>query len=285
MPFLLTFVAFTLWPVLATLSWSFTNYQIPGERLRFVGLENFRELLRDELYWRSFTNTVVFALGNTALKLPLALLLAVLLTRKWVVGRTFFRTVYFLPIVVPTAVAGLIFSLLLNPLNGAVPGVLRELGWIGFGDNPFFANRWAALGTIVVVSVWQILGQYLIYWMAALQSVPESLSEAAHIDGANFWQELLYVTLPAIKPLAVIITLLGLVNAFSVFGIVLTLTGGGPGTESYVMQLFVYNRGFTEPPFRYGYISAGALLFALLVIAVFALQALNSRRQTPTARD
>lgn len=277
-PFLLFFVAFTIWPMVASVTWSFTDFRVPGGSTTFIGLQNFRELLNDDLFKRSFVNTLIFGIGNTALKLPLALLLALLLTRKWAVGKTFFRTIYFLPIVVPTAIAGLIFAFLLHPLNGAVPNLLRDAGLISSRDNIFLGSRATAMMSIILVSVWQILGQYMIYWMAALQSVPESLTDAAQIDGATFWQELLYVTLPSIKPLAIIITFLGLVNAFGVFGIVLTLTGGGPGSQSYVTQLWVYDRAFTQMPFRYGYISAGGLLFALFVLVVFALQAVAVRR-------
>jgi ABC-type sugar transport system permease subunit len=275
--FLILFVAFTLWPIGATLYWSFTDYTEPGG-MRFTGLENFQELLRDELYWKSFANTVLFSLGSTAIKLPLGLIMAVVLTRTWLAGRDFFRTVYFLPIVVPTAIAGLIFALLLNPLNGAIPKILVDIGLVQANQNIFLASREAALLTLIGVSVWQVMGQYMIYWMAALQSVPDSIGEAAQIDGANFWQELWYITLPSIRPFAIIITFLGLVSAFGVFGLVLTLSRGGPGTESYTMQYWVYDRAFTESPFRYGYISAGGLLFALFVVALFALQPLLTKR-------
>ncbi len=99
-PFLLFFIAFTLWPIAATMSWSFTDFSVPSRGINFVGLENFKTLFQDDLYRRSFVNTLIFALGNTLLKLPLSLLLAVLLTRRWVAGRSFFRTIYFLPIVI-----------------------------------------------------------------------------------------------------------------------------------------------------------------------------------------
>jgi ABC-type sugar transport system permease subunit len=272
-PFAVFFAGFTLWPLVATLGWSFTNFEVPGEAMRFVGFQNFAELLRDELYWKSFFNTLVFVLASTALKLPLALILAVLLTRRWVVGKRLFRTVFFLPLVVPTAIAGLIFAFLLNPLNGALPDLMRDAGLIDARANPFLGDRWGAMTSIVIVAVWQILGQFVIYWMAALQSVDSSLSEAAQIDGANFWQELWLVTVPAMRTYSAIITFLGLTGAFSVFGVVLTLTSGGPGTESYVMRLFTYTRAFTELPFRYGYVSAGALLFALVILGLVIFQA------------
>lgn len=282
-PFTLFFFGFTVWPLVATLGWAFTSFEVPGEAMRFVGFANFDELLRDDLYWKSFVNTLFFVFASTAIKLPLALIIAVLLTRQWVVGKRLFRTVFFLPLVVPTAIAGLIFAFLLNPLNGALPDILRDAGLIGARDNPFLGERWAAMLSIVVVAVWQILGQFVIYWMAALQSIDSSLSEAAQIDGANFWQELWFVTVPAMRTYSAIITFLGLTGAFSVFGIVLTLTSGGPGTETYVMRLFTYTRAFTELPFRYGYVSAGALLFALVIFGLVIFQALTIRKSQESA--
>ncbi|MFN3265360.1 MAG: carbohydrate ABC transporter permease [Deinococcales bacterium] len=283
LPFALFFLGFTLWPLVATSMWAFTSFEVPGDPLRFVGFDNFSELLRDELYWKSFVNTVFFVLLSTAIKLPLALVIAVLLTRQWVVGKRLFRTVFFLPLVVPTAIAGLIFAFLLNPLNGALPNILRDFGLIGLRDNLFLGERWAAMVSIVLVAVWQILGQFVIYWMAALQSIDSSLSEAAQIDGANFWQELWLVTVPAMRTYSAIITFLGLTGAFSVFGVVLTLTSGGPGSETYVMRLFTYTRAFTELPFRYGYISAGALLFALVILGLVIFQAMTIRRSQESA--
>ena len=277
-PFLILFILFTTWPAVASISWAFTDFHVPGKAMKFIGLENFKNILQDDLFWRSFKNTILFALGNTIIKLPLSLLLALFLTRKWVWGKSFFRTIYFLPIVVPSAIVGLIFAILLHPLNGALPSILHDLGVISRRTNIFFGNYWASMITIIVVSVWQIFGKYMIYWIAALQNVPEEIQDAAKIDGAGFWQELFHVTLPSIRPIAIIITFLGLVNAFRVFGIVLTLTAGGPGTRTFVMQLWVYDRAFRQIPFQYGYVSAGGLLFALLVVIIFIIQSIAVRR-------
>ncbi|RPJ27540.1 MAG: sugar ABC transporter permease [Chloroflexi bacterium] len=197
-------------------------------------------------------------------------MVAILLTRRWLWFKNFFRTVFFMPMVIPVAMAGLIFTLLLNPLNGAVNDVLKDL--FGMAPIDFLGKPQTALLSLILISVWQIFGQYMIYWMAALQNVPEELYEAAELDGASEWQKLLFITLPVIRPVAVLITFLALVNALRVFGLVVTLTSGGPGQSTYVISYFIYNQAFREVPFRYGYASAAAVLFGILTLVAVTVQ-------------
>jgi ABC-type sugar transport system permease subunit len=132
--------------------------------------------------------------------------------------------------------------------------------------------------TLILISVWQIFGQYMIYWMAALQNVEESLYEAAEIDGANEWQKLRYVTLPMIRPIATMILFLSFVNALKVFGLIAATTAGGPGQSTYVVSYFIYNQAFRDLPFRYGYASAAAVLFGVTVLIAVTLQGYFVRR-------
>lgn len=271
LPFLLLFGAFTLWPLVATVVYSFFDWNgIDAlSAQNFSGLGNYQELLRDPLFWQSFWNTLLFALANTAIKLPLSLFLAIILTRKWLWFKRFFRTVFFVPIILPVALAGQIFTFLLNPSNGALDSLLMGIGLM---KQPLdlLGNETTALWSVVLISVWQIFGQYMLYWMAALQNVPEELYESAQIDRASAWQQFIRITLPMIAPMAVVIGLLGLVNALHVFGIVVTMTSGGPGTSSYVLSYYIYEAAFQNLPFRYGYASAAAVLFVGLA-AIFVL--------------
>ena len=186
------------------------------------------------------------------------------------------RTVFFAPLVLPVALAGLVFDFLLNS-RGAVSDVLTSVGIL---DQPFdfLGNPDSALITLILISVWQIFGQYMIYWMAALQNVPEELYEAAAIDGANEWQKLIHVTLPVIRPVATIIVFLSFVNALKVFGLVAATTEGGPGQSTYVVSYFIYNQAFRDLPFRYGYASAAAVLFGVTVLTAVAMQGYFVRR-------
>ncbi len=189
-----------------------------------------------------------------------------------------------MPIVIPVALSGLVFTYLLNPSNGALDSFLIGTGIV---KQPIdlLGQAQTALWGVVLVSVWQIFGQYMIYWMAALQSVPEELYEAADLDGCHEWQKLIRITLPLIRPVALIITLLALVNALHVFGVVVTLTEGGPGQASYVVAYFIWNQAFREAPFRYGYASAAALIFAVLAFLFVSSQGLLARRAERLRRE
>lgn len=277
LPFLVLYVGFTLWPLLATLIYSFFDWDGIRPLNQFVGLDNYARIVSDPLFWISFRNTLLFAVANTVVKLPLTLVAAVLLTRRWLWFKRLFRTVFFLPIIVPVAVSGLVFSYLLNPSNGALSSFLMSTG-LTTKPLDLLGHDSTALWAVVLISVWQVFGQYMLYWMAALQNVPEELYEAASLDGAREWQKLLHVTLPVIRPAAVIIGLLALVNALHVFGVVVTLTAGGPGRATYVVSYFIYSEAFRETPFRYGYASAAALIFAVLAFAFVTSQGYLARR-------
>lgn len=286
LPFLLLFGAFTLWPLVATIIYSFFDWNGVDalSTQNFVGLSNYQELLHDPLFWQSFWNTLIFAATNTLIKLPLSLLLAVILTRKWLWFKRFFRTLFFVPIILPVALVGQIFTFLLNPSNGALNSFLLGTGLV---KQPIdlLGNESTALWAVILISVWQIFGQYMLYWMAALQNVPEDLYEAAQIDRANAWQQFITITLPMIFPMAIVITLLGLVNSLHVFGIVVTLTSGGPGTSSYVLSYYIYQAAFQNLPFRYGYASAAAALFVVLAAVFVFIQWRLGRSTTSTTRQ
>ncbi|MFC9647464.1 MULTISPECIES: carbohydrate ABC transporter permease [unclassified Streptomyces] len=276
-PFLLLYLGFTMWPLVATVYYSFFDWSGSGPIDNFVGADNYGSILGDSLFWLAVANTLIFAVLTTAIKLPLSLVVAVLFTRKWLRGKRVFRTVFFAPLIIPVAMAGLVFTYLLNPSNGALNAILHDLG-ITDESVDFFASRWSSLLALVLISVWQVFGQYVIYWMAAIQNVPDELYEAAEIDGASEWKKLTRITLPIIKPVAVIILLLGLVNAMHVFGLVVTLTGGGPGTSSYVVSYFIYEEAFGSLPFSYGYASAAALLFSVIAFVIVMSQGFFVRR-------
>lgn len=271
LPFLILYFGFTLWPLLATIVYSFFDWNGFSDLNNFIGLENYLTIIKDRSFWLSFKNTLFFAGANTIIKLPLSLFMAILLTRKWLSFKRFFRTVFFTPLVIPVALAGMIFSLLLNPANGAVNDILKNLGIINTAID-FLGNSKNVMWSLIMVSVWQIFGQYMIYWIAALQNVPEELYEAAEIDGANEWHKLTRITLPVIKPVAVVILFLAFVNGLKVFGLVVTMTGGGPGQSSYVIPYFIYNQAFSEIPFRYGYASAAAVFFGVVILAAVTIQ-------------
>jgi ABC-type sugar transport system permease subunit len=285
LPFLLLYGAFTLWPLIATMVYSLFNWSGIGPLTAhdFVGLGNYQELLHDQLYWQSFWNTLFFAFANTIIKLPLSLLVAIILTRRWLWLKRFFRTIFFVPIILPIALAGQIFTFLLNPSNGALDSFLLKLGII---KQPIdiLGHGSSALWAVILISIWQIFGQYMLYWMAALQNIPEEFYEAAELDRASTWQQFRYITWPLLYPMAIVIALLAIVNALHIFGIIVTLTGGGPGTSTYMTSYYIYEEAFQNLPFRYGYASAIAVTFAVLAGVFVVLQSQLARDPRSTTR-
>ena len=278
-PFTILYIGFTLWPLVATFFYSFFDWNgiTPLNWDKFIGLKNYIVILRDPIFWLSYKNTLIFAFTNTIIKLPLSLLAAIVLTRKWLALKRVFRTMFFSPLVIPVAMAGLIFTILLNPSNGAVNQFLLHIGLI-HKPIDFLGHKTTAMLSLIFVSIWQIFGQYMIYWMAALQNVPEELYEAAEIDGANEWHKLIHITLPVISPIAVIILFLAFVNALRVFGLVVTMTAGGPGASTSVISYFIYKQAFSDVPYRYGYASSAAVFFGVTVLIAVMIQGYFVRR-------
>jgi ABC-type sugar transport system permease subunit len=235
----------------------------------FVGLKNYLTVYKDPIFRQSYLNSWLFTIGQSLIKLPISFLLAIILTRKWLKWRNIFRTAFFVPWLMPPSIVAMVFNYLLHPANGALNEFLLSIHLINTPIN-FFNTGWSGLTTIAFISVWQIMGQYVIFWIAALNSVPDELYEAAEIDGANEWQKLRFITLPMIAPLAIIISLLGLTWALSIFDWVQIMTSGGPGTQSYVMYYYIYMKAFAKMPMRYGIASAAGFLFGVTVLALFA---------------
>lgn len=274
LPFVIIFGALTVWPIIRTVQFSLFNYNGIGSVTdsTFVGLENYKTVINDHVFQQSYVNSWLFTIGQSLLKLPISFLLAILLTRKWLKWRTFFRTAFFLPWLMPPSIVAMVFNYLLNPANGAVNQFLLNFHLIQTPID-FFKTGWSGLATIAVISTWQILGQYIIFWMAALQSIPDELYEAAEVDGATEGQKMRYITLPLVAPMGIIISLLGLTWALGIFDWVQILTAGGPGTQSYTMYFYVFMKSFARMPMRYGIASAAGFLFGITVLVLFAFNA------------
>ncbi|HEY4189941.1 MAG TPA: sugar ABC transporter permease, partial [Candidatus Limnocylindrales bacterium] len=194
-PWLVGFFVFTLYPALASLYYSFTNFKIL-QSPRWVGLDNYSNLLRDPVFWKSIGNTLYLTLVGVPLAVGVALGIALLLNNRAVRGLGVFRTIFYLPVVIPAVAASLLFVFLLNPSNGLVN---QSLGFFGIdGPGWFFDPSWAKNGLILLL-VWAA-GDVVIIYLSALQGVSRTLYEAAEVDGAGPWVKLRHVTIPMISP-------------------------------------------------------------------------------------
>ncbi|WP_220448029.1 carbohydrate ABC transporter permease [Nonomuraea diastatica] len=278
-PMLALFLVFELWPIVATVFYSFYNWDGFGPLTDFVGWDNYVEAIGDPAFGQSFRNTFAFTAAALLIQLPLALGLAMVLNNRALGGRNVYRMLFFLPVVSTTAVVGVVFLILLSPVDGPVNAALTEPGVV---DEPinFLGSESLALPTVIAVDLWKVFGVTLVYWLAALQTVPRELLEAAKVDGASRWASFRHVTVPTLIPLGVVIVLLTTIQSFNAFDIVQTMTAGGPGGASEIVQTYIYRTAFDPAQFapRYGFASAIALMFGVVVALAAALQYLISRR-------
>ncbi|MFC7625180.1 carbohydrate ABC transporter permease [Microlunatus sp. GCM10028923] len=275
LPTALGYGAYTVYPLVA--SWWYAFLDWPGFALRgtFIGLGNFERLLADDLFWSAFRNSLVFMIIGVPLRVGGALLLALVLNSRRTPFRGFFRTLIFLPVVTTGAIIGVVFTLILDA-GGPVNLALVRMALLESPVN-FAANSETSLITVVVVWVWKWLGITMIYWLAALQTIPPELGEAARVDRAGPVREFWHITLPLLRPFLVIITLIDIIGALNVFDLVTTLTGGGPAYSSEVIELFIYRTAYEATVPQLGYASAAAVLFGLLTVILAVAQAAGIR--------
>ncbi len=282
-PVIVGFFVFTLYPQVWVLSLSFFRYD--GFRPpTWHGLQNFVRLFqRDPLWWRSVWNTFYFSFGKLAIELPLALILAVVLNRN-LFGRNFFRGLFFLPHVTSTAIMALVFYFIYSPYQGILNGILGSLGiieepidWLGTGG--------IAMISTMLVSVWQNFGINMVLFLAGLQAIPDDLFESAEIDGANSAQRFWYITIPALGRMLQVIVMLAIIGSLKSFDLFRVLTGGGPGTDTMVLMLYIFNyffdrgalgSGATVPQF--GYASALGVVASVIIGIVTGAYLWWSRR-------
>lgn len=279
-PGLLLAGMFTFYPILAAGYYALYEWSGFNSPKVFVGLGNFRQLLQDPFFWSAFRRSLVFLLGTVPLQMALSLWFAVILNNQLLKLSNFFRTFIFLPVVTPVAVIGIVWTFLLSPFNGPINGLLLDFGLI---DRPldFLGETSSVMPTLVVVYVWKWLGLTMIYWLAALQTVPEDVYEAAKLDHCSGGRLLWFVILPIIRPFAIVILLISAVSALNVFPLIMSMTNGGPFFSSEVIEVFIYRSAFATAEgtrTQLGYAAAAGVLFGLIVMSLTLVQALISQR-------
>ncbi len=276
-PALAAIGAFFVGPVLAGLVLSLTDFDIytiaDSSNLRWVGLEQYQTLLRDPLFWQALQNTVTFVVVGGSLTILTALGAALAVWRAARTVQAFFRTVYFLPVVTTIVAAAVVWRAWYHPRVGLLNVALR---WIGLPAIDWLGDpRWAMLA-IVAFSVWKNFGFHMVIFLAALQSIPQRLYEAAAIDGATGWQQFRCVTLPMLRPALSFVVLITVIGSFQLFAEPYVMTQGGPANATLSLVLLMYRNGFQW--WNVGYGAAVAwVLFALLVIATLTLRRLRAR--------
>lgn len=274
-PTILFYGIYTVYPIIASYLYSLMEWNGFEAHKTFVGLQNFRAVAADPLFWNSFKITLLFMVAVVPLKVILTLLLALLLNSPKMPFATFFRTIYFLPVVTTAAIVGVVMQFVFDPGSGPIVQLLSAFGIDSEVD--LLGSSSTALWTAAGIHIWKWFGITMVYWLAALQTVPEEVYEAARLDGAGSWGLFRWVTVPLLKPFMIIITLLSFEEALRVFDLILTMTDGGPFFSTEVVEVYIYRWAFAASVPQLGYASAVAVVFGLLISVIGVFQLLGVR--------
>ncbi|MFK9091512.1 carbohydrate ABC transporter permease [Bacillus salipaludis] len=271
-PWLIGLFLFYLLPLIVSIYFSFTSYSIlrPGE---FIGLQNYQELLSDDLFLKSISNTIYFAVFYVPLSIMFGVGLAMLLNMK-IKGMSIYRTLFFLPTLVPHVAIAVLWMWLLNPGFGLINGFLDMIGisgpsWLG-------SEKWSK-PSLIFMSLWGI-GQSVVIYLAGLGDISNDYYEAANIDGANWFQRTFHITIPLLTPVIFYNLVMGVIGAFQQFTLPYTLTQGQgkPANSLTFYVMYLYDNGFKY--FRMGYASAMAWILFVVIMILTVLIFWSSKR-------
>src|SRR5688572_5925704 len=269
-PFFILFAIFGLYPLVASFALSFAEWNGTGA-LEWVRFENYSRLLKDDIFWDSMRNGVILFLMYAPLQTFLALVLAVLLNSKRIIGYRWFRTIIFMPYITNMVAAGYVFQLLLQEKYGVFNNVL---GMFFIPPVPWLDTVWGARAALCLLIIWAWLGYHMVIMHAGLQTIPQDLTEAAQIDGATPVQSFFLITVPLMRPIILFSILVSTIGSFNLFteiwSLFSTTRGTGPLGAARTPALEIYNQAFTNQNF--GYASALAYAFFAFVFVVTVLQ-------------
>ena len=258
-------------PVLAALAMSVTDFDLYALRdldnLRFVGLANYATLLTEPLFWKSLGNTLYFVVVGVPLSIAVSLGAALLVNAKAARFKGLFRTLFFAPVVATLVAVAVVWRYIFHTRYGFLNYALDT---VGIGPIDWMGNPHWAMPAIIVLAVWKNFGYNMIIFLAALQSIPEDLYEAARIDGASPWQLFRHITLPSLQPVLLLVALLTMTGYFQLFAEPYVMTEGGPLQSTLSVLYFMYEEGFKW--WNLGRSSAVAFLLFVLMFAVTVVQ-------------
>jgi len=275
LPVFVLFLVFLVYPIFRSVYYSLFNWNGLGPAVKFVGLDNFKQILTDQVFIKAVGNCLLIVVLSLAVQLPLALALAIMVGRD-LPGRAFFRTIFFMPYVLSEVIVGIIWLSLFSPdpERGLINALLILIP--GVQAQNFLGDINAVLVCVFVVLTWKYFGLHMLLYMAGLQNIPREIEEAAMIDGANRWQSVRYVTIPLLGSTIRTSIYLSVLGSLTLFNLVWIMTRGGPVNSSEVMATYMYRYAFIR--FQLGYGSAVALVM-LAICLVFSVAYLWFNRQ------
>ncbi|WP_298838522.1 carbohydrate ABC transporter permease [Clostridium sp.] len=282
LPSFIFLLVFSIYPLVWVLRYMFCEFD-ESTPAKFIGMGNFvRIFTRDTYFWKTVLNTFIYGGGKILLTIPISFLLALLINEK-LKGKDVVRAMIFMPTIISTAVMAMMFYYILNPYNGVLNQILisfhivsQPINWLG--------EKYAML-SVILVAVWGAIGNYMIYFIAGLQSIPQEIYESAEIDGANKLQTTWYITIPMLGPVMQIIIMMAITVSLKGYESIMVLTGGGPNGSTDVMFLYVYKLFFPMSDgsdFRtnYGYGATAAFVSAIIVGLITCAYLYYSRKSS-----
>ncbi len=275
LPAFVFFLLFMIYPIFRAGYFSLYNWNGMGPATNFIGLNNFKQILTDQVFQKGVLNALLIVVLSLAIQLPLALMLAIMVGRD-LPGRAFFRTIFFMPYVVSEVITGIIWMSLFDPdpERGFINALLVLIP--GVQPQNFLGDMNQVMACVFIVLTWKYFGLHMLLYLAGLQNIPKELEEAAMIDGANRWQTIRNVTIPLLGSTIRTTVQLSVLGSLTQFPLIWIMTRGGPANASEVMATYMYRYAFIR--FQLGYGSAVALVM-LAICLVFSVAYLRLARQ------
>lgn len=262
-PWLVGFFIWTLGPMIASAVFSMLDTDLLSTT-KYIGFNNYVALFNDPLFWKSLVNTGYYAAGSVGLGMIASLVLALLMNAQ-IPGMRLFRTIYYLPAVLPSAPVALLWLQIFNPDVGLAN---YFLSWFGIPGQKWIYSESLAMPCLIIMSLWGI-GSSLMIYLAGLQGIQRDLYDASQVDGAGWWPQLFNVTLPMLSPTIFFTLIMSIIGSFLVFTQSFVMTSGGPNNATLTYVLYLYQQGFQY--FAFGYASAMAWVLFLVVLVLSAI--------------
>ncbi len=274
-PIILWFAFAILLPIVGAFRYSF--YEWSGGPMTFVGLDNYKTLMQDDVFLLSLKNNLIIVILSVVGQIGIAIILATLMTSRFMKFKKLHRTVIFFPALLSAVVVGFVWSLIYNKESGFLNAILRAVGL----ENlilPWLDDPKIVLYSIIVPLIWQFIGMYMVIISSGIANIDKEVFEVGEIDGAVGWKKLVYITMPLIKPTIMASLVMCISGNMKVFALIQVMTNGGPGNSSMVMALYAYKRSFAMNEIGYG--SAVSITILVISLALVGLtRVLFSRKE------
>lgn len=265
---------FLVYPIYKAFAGSFHDWNPLIDKYDFVGLQNFKDVLADKLFWSSISNTFIFSFFAIVFRVVIGLGLALMIYSKMTKVKSFFQGMFYMPTITPLVAVSFVWMWLYNPQFGLINKVFGlDINWLN--------NSHYALPAIIIMTIWKDFGYATVIFIGGLMSFPDDVYEAASIDGASKWQQFRSITWPLLKPTTLFVVITSLITYLQTYIQILIMTDGGPGTSTYVISYLIYDEAFVK--YNFGTASAMSIILFVMIALLTAImfKVTGERKMTP----